>query len=64
MPLGQMFGATELPVAIDTVAVLGEFEPMAIASLPCFNSSGGWPTASARNNWDVGAPRPCLNIFW
>ena len=48
----------------DAQTVGYQFEPMEMASLPCFISSGGWPTASARNSWDVGAPRPILSIFW
>ena len=35
-----------------------QFDPNAIASLPCENSSGGRPTESGRKSSDVGAPRP------
>src|ERR1700744_4753639 len=48
----------------DAQTVGYQFEPMAIASLPCFISSGGWPAAASRTSWDVGGARPCVNICW
>src|ERR1700738_1163766 len=38
-----------------------EFERTAMASLPCFISSGGWPTESVRNSCEIGASSPWAN---
>src|SRR5215469_8678902 len=61
----SVFAAAHGAAEFEAAQTVGyQLDPMAIASLPCFISSGGWPTASERNNWDVGAPRPIWSIFW
>src|ERR1700678_1591988 len=41
-----------------------QLEPMAMASLPCFMSSGGWPTESDGKSCDAGAPKPSAYSSW
>src|SRR5260370_29192163 len=56
-PCGQ--GAAEL----DWTQTVGyQFDPTAMASLPCFMRSGGWPTESVRKSCGIGAPSPLLHI--